>query len=91
MASTAAVRSAPSRAVSDGHRGKPDLVRRTALVAAVIEGQSLATEVMRRATDIQTLGATGNRQQVVHAAGRLGSLAQSYRDEFRRLAGEVEQ
>lgn len=68
-----------------------EMVRRTSLVAAVVEGAALTDEVMRAATELQTLGATGNRAQIVHAAGRLGHRAQQYRAEFRRLAGDIEE
>lgn len=83
------VRREASRSVL-GARGVPALVRRTSLVAATVEGVAFASEVIRETAALQTLGATGNRMQVVNAAGRLGSLAEQYREEFRRLAGEVE-
>ncbi|HET7128943.1 MAG TPA: hypothetical protein VFJ93_07705 [Gaiellaceae bacterium] len=84
--------SRPSRAVSRG-RGRPETVtiRKTALLAGLIEGMALADEAMTAANDIQHAAAIGSRPLVVNLAGRLGHRATKARDEFRRLAGEVEE
>lgn len=91
VSATPATNARPGASAALSGRGVPDLVRRTSLVAAVVEGAALTDEVMRAAAELQTLGATGNRAQIVHAAGRLGYRAQQYRAEFRRLAGDVEE
>lgn len=72
-------------------RGRPDMVRSTLLAAAVIEGQVLAEDVARVAARIQTLAATGERARVINEAGRLGSRAFTAREEFRRLASEIDE
>lgn len=89
-ATTTSTRSAPSRAVVGG-RGVPDLVRRTRLVAAVVEGQVAANRMIVAAVRFQMLGAAVGSPQIVNEAGRLGYRGQQHLAEFRRLAGEVEE
>ena len=74
-------------------RGHPETVtiRKTALLGALIEGIALADDALTTAGRIQTAAATGNRALVVNEAGRLGFRATAARNEFRRLAGEVEE
>lgn len=71
-------------------RGKPQMARVTLLVEACLEGQCFAQEVMSAATAMQLHAAIGERVRLAQEAGRLGVRAQKARDEFRRLAGEIE-
>lgn len=67
------------------------MVRRTRLVEAVVQGQTLAIEVMRAAAAGQTDIATGKSALAINNLGRLGLSAQQHFHEFRRLAAEVEE
>lgn len=74
-------------------RGRPQVVtiRRTVLIAGLLEGIALADETLTAAERIQTAAAVGSRSLVVHIAGRLGVRATAAKAEFRRLAGEAEE
>lgn len=72
-------------------RGRPQMVRATTAVAVIVEAQAFARDVIDDCAGIQTLAATGTRQQIAHQAGRLGHTATTYLKEFRRLALEVEE
>lgn len=71
-------------------RGHPTTIRTTSFVAALIEGQVFAGDVMTAAGRMQTLAATGERARLVHEAGAIGGRAQAFRAELRRIAGEIE-
>lgn len=95
-----AVDAAPARNARPGPsltlvrgRGRPDMVtiRRTALMAGLLEGIALADEAIDAANVIHHGAAVGSRQLVVNRAGELGSRALKARNEFRRLAAEVEE
>jgi hypothetical protein len=76
--------------VADVRRGKPNTVRTTLLVAALIEGQVLAEEVAKSATRMQTLAATGERALLINEAGRIGTRAVTARREMQRLASQID-
>jgi hypothetical protein len=90
--STPPTRTARPRAVSVG-RGRPETVtiRRSTLMAGLLEGMALADEARIAAERIHTAAALGNRSLVLNEAGRLGHRAQRARDEFRRMALDVEE
>lgn len=93
LASTSATNGRPgaSTGLVSG-RGRPAMVtmRQTSAIAPLIEAQALCAEVIDGTERIQTAAALGSREQIVNEAGRLGHKATLARDEFRRMAGELE-
>lgn len=74
-------------------RGRPDVVtiRRTTLMAGLLEGMSIAQDAIRVAERIQTLAAAGSRQEIAHEAGRHGFHGTTAFAELRRMAADVEE
>ena len=85
-------RPGPSCAPTRG-RGRPLMVtiRKSTLMAGLLEGIALSMDAEEAAASIQTAAATGNRALVVHEAGRLGHRATAARTELRRLIADVEE
>lgn len=89
----APARSAPRRPVSRG-RGRPDVVtiRRTTLIAGLLEGMAIAQDAVGAAERIQTYAAAGvPRLVIVNEAGRLGHRGTVAMAELRRLVADVEE
>jgi len=85
----------PSRAVPRrlaGSRGVPVRVvlEVNDALAPCIEGVAFAQDVIAGVERIVMAAAAGSRQAVVNEAARLGHRAIAERNEFRRLAAEIE-
>lgn len=80
------------RAVSRGRRG---IATRIALdmndaLAPCVEGQALCMEVDAGVRRLTAAAMAGSRYAVVNEAGRLAHRAARYRQEFGRMAREIE-
>jgi hypothetical protein len=101
--SSGAARALPARSVRQagprkpltvipGGRGVPELItqRRTVALAAPLEGMAFADEVGSIADRLLMAIACGSLNAAANEAGRLGHLAGAARQEFSRMAGDIE-
>ena len=75
-----------------GSRGVPEriVIDVTAALAPCIEGVAFAQDVVAAVERIVMAAAAGSRMGTVNEAQRLGHQAMAARQEFRRLAGAIE-